>query len=43
MNPMVGLLLHTAGAIAIGALARQLFSGTPKSVRYDYYESFSET
>ena len=34
---------HTAGAIAIGALARQLFGGTPKNVRCDYYESFSET
>ena len=34
---------HTAGAIAIGALARQLFGGTPKSVRCDYYESFAET
>ena len=34
---------HTAGAIAIGALARQSFGGTPKNVRCDYYESFSET
>lgn len=34
---------HTAGAIAIGALARQLFGGTPNNVRCDYYESFAET
>ena len=27
----------------MGALARQLFGGTPKSVRCDYYESFAET
>lgn len=34
---------HTAGAIAIGVLARHLFGGTPKTVRCDYYESFAET
>ena len=34
---------HTAGAIAIGALARQLFGGTPKNVRCDYYGVISET
>ena len=34
---------HTAGAIAIGALARQLFGGKPNNVRCDYYESFAET
>lgn len=34
---------HTAGAIVIGQLARQLFGKTPKSVRCVYYESFAET
>lgn len=34
---------HTAGAIAIGACARQLFGGTPTSVRCVYYESFAQT
>ena len=28
---------HTAGALAIGRCARQLFDGTPKSVQCIYY------
>lgn len=34
---------HTAGAIAIGACARQLFGGTPTTVQCVYYESFAQT
>lgn len=34
---------HTAGAIAIGACARQLFGGTPKTIQCVYYESFAKT
>lgn len=34
---------HTAGAIAIGACARQLFGGTPTHVQCVYYESFAQT
>lgn len=34
---------HTAGAVQLGLLARQLFGGTPKEVCCTYYESFAET
>ena len=34
---------HTAGALAIGRCARQLFGGTPTSVQCIYYESFAQT
>lgn len=34
---------HTAGALAIGAVANKLFQGLPKKVVVEYYESFAET
>lgn len=34
---------HTAGALAIGAVANKLFQGLPKKVLIRYYESFAET
>ncbi|KAA9016938.1 L-serine ammonia-lyase, iron-sulfur-dependent subunit beta [Niallia endozanthoxylica] len=34
---------HTAGALAIGAVANKLFQGLPKKVVVKYYESFAET
>lgn len=34
---------HTAGALAIGAVANKLFQGLPKKVVVRYYESFAET
>ncbi|WP_148629804.1 L-serine ammonia-lyase, iron-sulfur-dependent subunit beta [Bacillus sp. E214] len=34
---------HTAGALAIGAVANKLFQGLPKKVLVRYYESFAET
>lgn len=34
---------HTAGAVAIGAKARQIFGAPMKQVRIDYYESFAMT
>ncbi|HDX9577262.1 L-serine ammonia-lyase, iron-sulfur-dependent subunit beta [Bacillus cytotoxicus] len=34
---------HTAGALAIGAVANKLFQGLPKKVVVTYYESFAET
>lgn len=34
---------HTAGALAIGAVANKLFQGLPKRVVVKYYESFAET
>lgn len=34
---------HTAGAVQMGKLARQLFGGTPTHVICTYYESFAQT
>ncbi|CRK84601.1 serine dehydratase beta chain [Neobacillus massiliamazoniensis] len=34
---------HTAGALAIGAVANKLFQGLPKKVVVKYFESFAET
>lgn len=34
---------HTAGALAIGAVANKLFQGLPKKVLVRYYESFAKT
>lgn len=34
---------HTAGALAIGAVANKLFQGLPKKVVVKYYDSFAET
>ncbi|MDM5187351.1 L-serine ammonia-lyase, iron-sulfur-dependent subunit beta [Bacillus sp. DX4.1] len=34
---------HTAGALAIGTVAKKLFQGLPKKVVVRYYESFAET
>ncbi|KRM72010.1 L-serine ammonia-lyase, iron-sulfur-dependent subunit beta [Lacticaseibacillus brantae] len=34
---------HTAGAVAIGQAAHDLFADQPTEIRVDYYESFAET